>query len=160
MWSWRDDVNNNCFISLICAKSCRRNCSTNLEIIGLLKMEISILISILGWISWKKPKQRLNRHIARFLNSEIPIYNSEVPDTTGRKTRRRKPQAIAKCFTFNKNYCFIPLSHYIYTKRKTVFYLCLGPTSILKLPRITLLWRLGMGGKICLMLPLWQFLGV
>ena len=37
------------------------------------------------------------RHIAIFLKSELPIYNSEVPDTTYRKTRRRT-LAIAKLF--------------------------------------------------------------
>ena len=30
------------------------------------------------------------RHIAKFLKSGIPIYNSEVPDMAGRKTRRRR----------------------------------------------------------------------
>ena len=30
------------------------------------------------------------RHIAKFLKSGIPIYNSEVLDTAGRKTRRVK----------------------------------------------------------------------
>ena len=46
-------------------------------------------------------------HIARFLKLEILIYNSNILDTTGIKTRgRRKKQAIAKCFaihTFAKN---------------------------------------------------------
>ena len=43
------------------------------------------------------------RHIARFLKSGIPIYNSEVPDTPGRKTRRIKTQAISKRFAFYAN---------------------------------------------------------
>ena len=44
------------------------------------------------------------RHIVRFLKSGIPIYNSEVPDATGRKTRRRRRiQAIAKRFAFHTN---------------------------------------------------------
>ena len=44
------------------------------------------------------------RHIARFLKSEIPIYNSEVPNKDGRKTRRRRrTQAIAKRFAFHAN---------------------------------------------------------
>ena len=35
--------------------------------------------------------------IARFLKSEIPIFNSEVPDTAGSKTRRRRrTQVITK----------------------------------------------------------------
>ena len=43
-------------------------------------------------------------HIARFLKSEIPIYNSEVPNKDGRKTRRRRrTQAIAKRFAFHAN---------------------------------------------------------
>ena len=37
-------------------------------------------------------------YIAIFLNSGIQIYNSEVPDTVGRKARRkgRRTQTIAK----------------------------------------------------------------
>ena len=35
-------------------------------------------------------------HIARFLKSGIPIYNSDVSDTAGRKTTRRRTQANAK----------------------------------------------------------------
>ena len=42
-------------------------------------------------------------HIARFLKSGIPNYNSEVPDATGRKTSKRRTQAIAKCFAFHAN---------------------------------------------------------
>ena len=43
--------------------------------------------------------------IARFLKSGIPIYNSEVQDTAGRKTRRkrRRTQATAKRFAFYTN---------------------------------------------------------
>ena len=34
--------------------------------------------------------------------SEIPFYNSEVPDTAGRKTRRRRrTQAVTKCYVFH-----------------------------------------------------------
>ena len=44
------------------------------------------------------------RHIGRFLKSGILIYNSEVPDTAGRKTRRRRrTQAIEKRFAFHAN---------------------------------------------------------
>ena len=43
------------------------------------------------------------RHIAKFLKSGIPIYNSEVPDMAGRKTRRRRTQAIAKRYAFHAN---------------------------------------------------------
>ena len=32
----------------------------------------------------------LIRHIARFSKSETPVYKSEVPDTAGRKMRRRR----------------------------------------------------------------------
>ena len=42
-------------------------------------------------------------HIARFLKTGIPIYNSKVLDTSGRKTRRRRTKAIAKRFTFHAN---------------------------------------------------------
>ena len=34
----------------------------------------------------------------------MPIYNSKVPDTAGRKTKRRRgTQAIAKCYAFHAN---------------------------------------------------------
>ena len=39
-------------------------------------------------------------HIARFLKSGIRIYNSEVQDMAGKKTRRKRTQAIAKHFAF------------------------------------------------------------
>ena len=41
------------------------------------------------------------RHIARFFKSGIPIHNSEIPNMTGRKTRRRRTRAIAKRSAFN-----------------------------------------------------------
>ena len=43
------------------------------------------------------------RHIARFLKSGIPIYNSEVPDTSDTNTRTRRTQAIAKRCAFHVN---------------------------------------------------------
>ena len=43
-------------------------------------------------------------HIVRFLKSAIPICNSEIPDTAGRKTRRRrKTQTTAKRYAFDAN---------------------------------------------------------
>ena len=45
-------------------------------------------------------------HIERFSKSGIPIYNSEVPDPTGKKMKRRtrrRTQAIAKCCVFHAN---------------------------------------------------------
>ena len=44
----------------------------------------------------------LIRHIARFFKSGIQIYNSEVLDRTGRKTRRRT-LAMKKRFEFHAN---------------------------------------------------------
>ena len=46
------------------------------------------------------------RHIKRFSKSEIPIYNSEVPDTDNRKRnkrRRRRTETIAKHYLFHAN---------------------------------------------------------
>ena len=44
----------------------------------------------------------LIRHIEIFLTSRILIYNSQVPNTEGRKTRiRRRTQAIAKRYVFH-----------------------------------------------------------
>ena len=42
-------------------------------------------------------------HIARFLKSGIPIYNSEVPDTAGKKTTRRRTKTIENRFAFHAN---------------------------------------------------------
>ena len=43
-------------------------------------------------------------HIERFSKLGIQIYNSEVPETAGRKTRRRiKAQMIAKRYAFPAN---------------------------------------------------------
>ena len=44
-------------------------------------------------------------HVARFLKPGIPIHNSEVSDTAGRKTRKmwRRTEAIAKRFVFHAN---------------------------------------------------------
>ena len=55
--------------------------------------------------TWEKAELTASiRQIARFLKSGIPIYNSEVPDTAGRKIIRI--QTIAKCFTFYGNAIF------------------------------------------------------
>ena len=45
------------------------------------------------------------RHIAIFLKSEILIYNSQVPDAAGRKTRRRRTQAL--CVSRKPNHQFV-----------------------------------------------------
>ena len=46
-------------------------------------------------------------HIGIFLKSGIPVYNSEVLDTVGKKIirrkRRRRTQAIAKRYAFHAN---------------------------------------------------------
>ena len=76
-------------------------CHVILVFIGLIEMEISIRISILTWITWKKLNSRF-RSDARFLRSEILIYNSDIPHTAGRKKRRRT-QATAKRFAFYAN---------------------------------------------------------
>ena len=43
------------------------------------------------------------RCIGRFIKSGRPTYNSEVPDTAGKKTKRRRAQASAKRFAFYAN---------------------------------------------------------
>ena len=43
------------------------------------------------------------RHIERFSISGVPIYNSEVPDTVVKETRRRRTQVIAKRRAFHAN---------------------------------------------------------
>ena len=45
----------------------------------------------------------LIRHVAKFLISGIPIFNSEVRDTAGRKTIRRRTPAIANSLAFHAN---------------------------------------------------------
>ena len=41
-------------------------------------------------------------HIERFSKSGILIYNSKVPDMTGRETRKRRTQRIKNCYAFQK----------------------------------------------------------
>ena len=43
--------------------------------------------------------------IARFLKLGIPIYNSEVPNAAGRKTRRRRTQGKRFAFHANAKVC-------------------------------------------------------
>ena len=43
------------------------------------------------------------RHFERISKSGIVNYNSEVPDTAGRKMRRRKIQAIVNHYAFYTN---------------------------------------------------------
>ena len=45
-------------------------------------------------------------HIERFSKSGIPNYNSEVPDTSGKKTKRRerrRKKTIAMRYVFHTN---------------------------------------------------------
>ena len=68
---------------------------------GLTEMEISILLSILTWISWENLKslsQSNSSQIERFLKPRIPIYKSKVPDKAGRRT-----QTISRRYAFQAN---------------------------------------------------------
>ena len=105
---WRHPT---CLISLIWVNSSRCTCLPNLGIIGLMEMDISILISI----TWQESKLTGSvHHTGRFLKSGILIHNSEVPDTAGRKTRRRRrAQEITKRYAFHAN-----------AKMKRDFYSC------------------------------------
>ena len=58
-------------------------------------------------------------HIGKFLKSGIPIYNSEVRDTSGRKMRRsrrrrRRAQAVAKHYVFDANPTNTTIGFYIF----------------------------------------------
>ena len=55
-------------------------------------MELPILISIDSYIdTLEKFELTVSiRPIARFLKSGIPIYNSEIPDTAVKKTKKRR----------------------------------------------------------------------
>ena len=65
--------------------------------LGLTEMEISILRSVLMLKNAKKKPNSPPRPAKSRIKLGLPIYNSEVPDTTGRKKRRRT-QAITKAF--------------------------------------------------------------
>ena len=52
-------------------------------------------------ISQKAERTALVHQIERFSKSHILIYNSNVPDTSGRKTRRKRKQAFAKHYVFH-----------------------------------------------------------
>ena len=55
-------------------------------------MELPILISIDSYMdTLEKSELTVSiRPIARFLKSGIPIYNSEIPDTAVKKTKKRR----------------------------------------------------------------------
>ena len=69
--------------------------------------EISILIPILISIPSKKLKSPPPYSDIIFLKSEISIFNSKIPRTAGRKSRRkrrgRRTQAIEKRYAFHTN---------------------------------------------------------
>ena len=74
-------------------------------------------------------KAKLNasiRRSARFLNSGIPIYNSEILNTAGRKVRRRRrrTQAIVKRFAFHTNTKSISffVLHFTQTQKEYIFF--------------------------------------
>ena len=50
-------------------------------------------------------------HVERFSKSGISTYNSEVPDTAGRKTKkkRRRTQAVTKRYTLHANAIILAL---------------------------------------------------
>ena len=83
----------------------RCTCLQNLVVIGLMEMDISILISILIWLSREKQNSLAPVcHFERFLKSRTLIYNSEVLDPTSRKTkRRRRTQTITMRYVFCEN---------------------------------------------------------
>ena len=65
MWLWRYDATNTCLISLIWFNFCRCTCLPYLVVRDFMEMEISILISILTWITWEKldslPRSAISR---------------------------------------------------------------------------------------------------
>ena len=90
-WYLRDDVTRICVTSLIWVTSSERTCMQNSVVTGLMEMELSILISILTWIPWKKlNSQPLSTNlILRLSKLVILIYNSE-------EKREEKDKAITK----------------------------------------------------------------
>ena len=70
---------------------------------GLMEMEIPILISMLMITSEEAKLTVSTVYIGRFSKSGISIYNSKIPDTAGRKTRKGRILAITKCYTFSTN---------------------------------------------------------
>ena len=101
---WRNDVTSTCLICLIWINCSRCTCLPNLVIIGLWNFGngcINFYINSYIITSEKAELTASIRHIERFLKSEIPIYNSQVPDTAATKTRRT--QTIAKRYLLHWN---------------------------------------------------------
>ena len=69
----------------------------NLVVKGVMEMEVSVPVSILTWISWEKLNSLPRSAIMRISKSEITIYNSEVPDTTGRKKQQEVGDNLSVC---------------------------------------------------------------
>ena len=84
--------------------SFRCTCLPNLEVTDLIEMEIPIHTPILTWIPQKKAKFTASiRYIEKFLESGIAIYNVEVPDMPGRKTRKIRRTRSCKALCSRKH---------------------------------------------------------
>ena len=118
-WSWRDDVTSTCLISLIWLNCSRCTCLPNLVVIGLIEMEISILISIFAWRTWKNLAYCLDppySEIFKIGNTDLqfrsPLYDSqknEKKKNTGNCKAlcvSRTPKQLDK-ETFKKLLCFL-----------------------------------------------------
>ena len=106
--------------------------------------EISILIPILISIPSKKLKSPPPYSDIIFLKSEIPIFNSKIPRTAGRKSRRkrrgRRTQAIEKHYAFHTN------ANRIFNTGVSLW--------ILRNFSRRLLWRKSVNGCLWIILPL------
>ena len=77
----------------------------NLEVTDLIEREIPIHTPILTWIPQKKAKFTASiRYIEKFLESGIAIYNVEVPDMPGRKTRKIRKTRSCKALCSRKHF--------------------------------------------------------
>ena len=69
-------------------------------------MEMKISVLLINSCTNNSEKTELTasiKHIEKFPKSGILIYHSEVLEKTGRKTRRRRTQEIAKRYVFHAN---------------------------------------------------------
>ena len=98
--SWRGDVTGTCLVCLIWVNSCRFIWLPNLIVTGLIEMEISILILIITWISWKNWTHCLDPpycEIFKIRNDELQFQSPGYDWEKNKKTE----QTIAKHHAFH-----------------------------------------------------------
>ena len=130
MWLWRYDATNTCLISLIWVNFCRCTCLPYLVVRDFMEMEISILISILTWITWEKldslPRSAISRDF-QIKNTNLQFQQNWQKNNNRLQSMRMMMMMIKiiticynnicnNCYKNKNNNCYIYIYIYIYVR--------------------------------------------